>query len=174
MINDMLDIAKLESWKMEFKDEIVIPYKIASAVVEGLSFLAKQRWLTLVCEYTPGIENLQIYVDSAKLRQVLINIIGNALKFTPHWGRITLHLSQVDEDVLFEIIDTGIGIPESNLSKIFEKFKQVDNYLQKSVSGTWLGLYICKKILSHFGSDLKVTSEEGIGSNFYFKIRIAD
>ncbi len=174
MINDMLDVAKLEAWKMEFKDELISPTEISRLVVEGLSFLAKQREITIATEYDSSFESLNVYADSAKLRQVLINLLGNALKFTPAWGKITLKLSRTDNHILFEIIDTGIGIPEEHLSNIFEKFKQVNNYLQKSVSGTGLGLYICKKILAHFESDLQVSSQEGVGSNFYFSLRIVE
>ena len=100
----------------------------------------------------------------------MINITGNALKFTPSGGSVTLSLSLSDTDIFFEIIDTGVGIPKDAKDKIFEKFGQVYNSFQKSVSGTGLGLYICRKILDHFGSDLAVESEEGKGSNFYFKI----
>lgn len=170
MINDMLDIAKLEAGKMEFKDEPIFPVEISKQVIEGLSFLAKQRELTLVHEYTQGLENAQIYGDAAKLRQVLINLLANALKFTNPGGTITLRLSSKKGYLLFEVVDTGIGIPKEHLLNIFEKFKQVNNYLQKSVSGTGLGLYICKKILSHFRSDLFVESTEGVGSTFYFSI----
>ena len=83
---------------------------------------------------------------------------------------MTLRLSLQGGAILFEAVDTGIGIPPEHLSSIFEKFKQVDNYLQKSVNGTGLGLYICKKILAHFDSDLRVKSIEGKGSTFYFSI----
>ncbi len=84
---------------------------------------------------------------------------------------MTFHLSLADEKILFEIIDTGVGIPKDSQKKIFEKFGQVYNTFQKSVSGTGLGLYICRKILSHFGAELSVESEEGNGSNFYFQIK---
>jgi len=82
MINDMLDIAKLESGKMDFSDENISPAEISRMVVEGLSFLAKQRGLTLMCECMPEVEDVVIFADAAKLRQVLINLLGNALKFT--------------------------------------------------------------------------------------------
>ncbi len=82
MINDMLDIAKLESGKMDFTDEKISPVEISRMVVEGLSFLAKQRGLLLTCEFTPETEGMFIFADAAKLRQVLINLLGNALKFT--------------------------------------------------------------------------------------------
>ena len=173
MINDMLDIAKLEAWKMDFSDEIISPTEISRLVVEGLSFLAKQRALNLVCEYGQEAEGFRIYADPAKFRQVLINLLWNALKFTPAGWTVTLRLSHRDDAILFEVIDTGIGIPAEHLSNIFEKFKQVNNYLQKSVNGTGLGLYICKKILAHFQSDLHVTSEEWKGSNFHFSIATA-
>lgn len=82
MINDMLDVAKLEAGKMEFKDELISPTEISRLVVEGLSFLAKQREITIATEYDSSLESLYVFADSAKLRQVLINLLGNALKFT--------------------------------------------------------------------------------------------
>ena len=172
MVNDMLDIAKLEAGKMDFKNEPISPVKVGHLVIEGLTLLAKQRWITLVYENTKDIENITIYGDTTKLRQVLINLIGNAIKFTNIWWTITLKLTRKDQEILFEVIDTGIGIPEEHLHTIFEKFKQINNYLEKSISGTGLGLYICKKILSHFGSDLHVSSIEWKWSNFYFSIPV--
>lgn len=173
MVNDMLDIAKLEAGKMDFKNEPISPVKVGHLVIEGLTLLAKQRWITLVYENAKEIENTIVHGDATKLRQVLINLIGNAIKFTNIGWIVTLRLSLKEWEILFEVIDTGIGIPEEHLENIFEKFKQVNNYLQKSISGTGLGLYICKKILSHFGSDLHVSSVEWKGSNFYFSIPVS-
>ena len=171
LINDMLDIAKLESGKMDFVDTRIHPAIILSEVCDGLKFLASERGILLVCDIDETAATKHILADAAKLKQVLINIAGNALKFTPVGGRVTLRLTIDAGNLLFEVIDTGVGIPKSAQKKIFEKFGQVCNTFQKSVEGTGLGLYICRRILEHFGSSLAVESEEGKGSNFHFCIR---
>lgn len=171
MINDMLDIAKLESGKMDFKDERMEALALWKEVYDNLTFLANERGINLKFEPV-DCEGKYIFVDSAKIKQVLINLVGNALKFTKKDGTVTIRVSHGDEGIFFSVIDTWIGIPKKYQATIFEKFKQVDNYMQKSVAGTWLGLYICKKILSHSGANLSVISKEGKGSTFYFIVPV--
>ena len=132
-------------------------------------------WLRSEIEFSatisPAVPNL-VSGDSLLLKQVLVNLVGNAAKFTPT-GSIGLNVRVVDIDnyyknVLFEVIDTGIGIRKENLDRIFEAFEQEDNSLSRPYEGTGLGLSISKKLVTLMGGEIGVESEHGKGSRFWF------
>lgn len=174
LINDIIDISKIEAnllvirkrniYVEKFLKEIDFHYKeiIASRNDKEIEFRISsnvQRETTLS-------------TDEVRLRQVLDNLIGNAIKFT-HSGSVTLNIHIQDKSVLFEIIDTGIGIPKEEQTAIFERFMQAEQNHNVNYGGTGLGLAISKNLIDLLGGKLQVESEVGKGSNFYFELPIS-
>lgn len=171
MINDVLDLSKIESGKMEFYPETIDLHALLDDIYGMFSLRCKEKDLWLSIEKPPGLLRYAV-VDPKRLRQVLINFIGNSIKFTKKGG-ITLKVKgnvvSNDEAVFtFVVTDTGRGIPKDQLKSIFEPFQQVKGQYSE---GTGLGLAICKKIVTMMGSSgIKVQSEVGIGSTFSFEV----
>jgi signal transduction histidine kinase len=138
----------------------------AAALVEPA---ARARGLHLVCEMP---DQLQIHSDESKLRQILINLLGNAVKFTTE-GCVTLRVSAWRGNALFEVEDTGIGIAPEDMERIFERFWQVDQGSTRSYGGTGLGLTVSRRLTELLGGRLTVESRLGAGSRFRATIPIA-
>ncbi|MEN3013036.1 MAG: ATP-binding protein [Endomicrobiia bacterium] len=165
MINDILDIAKLEAGKMEINLEKTNIIKIITSVIELLQPQYERKNITLF--FAPQKDNVEISVDAKLIERVYINLIGNAIKFTPEYGKITVDIYETGNYVESFVEDTGEGIPKEYLDKIFEKFTQVKN---KSKGGTGLGLTICKYIIELHNGKIWVESELGKGSKFIFRL----
>jgi signal transduction histidine kinase len=176
IVNDVLDFSKIEAGKLKLEIERCSPFEIGRQVIEGLKLQAEQKGLKVM--FTVSDENLPfISVDPIRLRQVLVNLVGNAVKFTNH-GEIELNIesltSKAGQEMLrFLVRDTGIGIDLENQKKIFDAFSQVDASNTKKFAGTGLGLTISNKLLALMGSELSVQSEVGKGSIFSFEIHSA-
>ncbi|MCW7461681.1 PAS domain-containing hybrid sensor histidine kinase/response regulator [Leptospira limi] len=178
LINDILDFSKIESGKMELYKERVNIFDLLHQIAEIVKHKAYEKGLELILNISPKVPR-NVFVDSLRLRQILLNLIGNALKFTLK-GEIQIKLTanpvnQNEYEFLFEVIDTGIGISKENQNKIFEVFAQADSSTTRQFGGTGLGLSISSKLLQLFGSKIELESELNKGSRFYFKfITIAD
>lgn len=171
LINDILDLSKIEAGKMEIRDEDVLLEEIIDEVSITASPLALEKGLNFNIKRNCNTRII-INTDRAKVTQVLINLIGNAIKFTSY-GKVELSVSfNRDKMLVFSVSDTGIGISEDNKKIIFEEFRQIDGTSSKKYSGTGLGLAISKKILDLMGGKIWVTSAEGEGSVFSFTIPI--
>ncbi|MCT8333495.1 PAS domain-containing protein [Leptospira sp. 85282-16] len=173
LINDILDFSKIESGKMELYKERVNIYDLLHQIAEIVKHKAYEKGLELILNISPKVPR-NIFVDSLRLRQILLNLIGNALKFTLK-GEIQIKISAEPKDnneyeFLFEVIDTGIGISPENREKIFEVFSQADTSTTRQFGGTGLGLSISSKLLNLFDSKMELESERDKGSRFYFKI----
>lgn len=169
LINDILDLSKIEAGKMEIKHDETLLEDIIFDVDSSIRPLAvkKQLQFNIVREINT---NIVLSTDRGKVTQVLINLLGNAVKFTDT-GIVELHISsQTDNFLRFDIIDTGIGISPENQKIIFEEFRQIDGTSTRKYSGTGLGLSICKKIADMLGGSLLVESELNKGSKFSFII----
>nr|WP_294795357.1 two-component regulator propeller domain-containing protein [uncultured Mucilaginibacter sp.] len=175
VINDILDFSKIESGKMELDPHV---FNLRTCVEEVLDLFAgksAESGLDLMYQLD---NQLPAYLigDSMRLRQVLINLLGNATKFT-NKGEIFLDVSlknmlgNDEMELGFEIRDTGIGIPADKLSKLFEAFSQVDSSTTRKYGGTGLGLVICERLINLMGGNITVASEPGIGTTFYFTIK---
>jgi CheY-like chemotaxis protein len=172
LINDVLDIAKLEAGKVEWKQEKVAIADIIERAISATSSLIEKKGLETIRELDTDLP--EVIVDTNRLIQVVINLISNAVKFTEK-GTITFRACQEPTRIRVSIIDTGIGIPESELSNVFEKFKQVGNTLTDKPKGTGLGLPICKQIVEHHGGEIGVLQSGARGgSEFYFTLPIGD
>ncbi len=172
LVNDILVLSKIENWKMEyFYSEIEIT-KFLKSVYNDFFIEAEEKWVEIEIQIEHSLKNKKIFYDSDRLKQVFINLVSNALKFTENWGKIIIKVSSVEEKILFEIIDNWAWIPAENLEKIFEKFGQIDWSLQRN-NKFWLGigLALVRNILKDFWSEIKVKSELKKWSNFYFELK---
>ncbi|AFY41718.1 PAS domain S-box protein [Nostoc sp. PCC 7107] len=169
LINDVLDIAKMEAGKVEWQMQPLDPSELLDWATTSTAGLFETNCLQLVSEIEPGVP--QIVGDRNRLLQVLINLISNAVKFTQS-GTVTCRVKQQNDGVCISVIDTGIGIAPEDQPKVFEKFRQVGDTLTDKPKGTGLGLPICKQIVEHHGGRIWVESEPGKGSVFSFLIPI--
>ncbi|ALF51639.1 ATPase [Nostoc piscinale CENA21] len=169
LINDVLDIAKMEAGKVEWHMQPLDPGELLDWATTATAALFETNGLHLVSEIDSGLP--QIVGDRNRLLQVLINLISNAVKFTQA-GTVTCSVKQQHEGVCISVIDTGIGIAPEDQPKVFEKFRQVGDTLTDKPKGTGLGLPICKQIVEHHGGKIWVESEPGKGSAFSFLIPI--
>ena len=167
LINDVLDIAKMEAgrveWNMQWSDPTMI---LKRAMAATFSLFEKHR-LTLIPDLVPGLP--QVFVDCDRIMQVVINLISNAVKFTPS-GTVTCRARLEERELIISIIDTGIGIALEDQQQVFERFKQVGDILTDKPKGTGLGLPICKQIVEYHGGRIWVESTLGAGSTFSFTI----
>jgi CheY-like chemotaxis protein/methyl-accepting chemotaxis protein len=162
LINDILDLAKIESGRMDVMLSDFDPRKPVENALETIQPLAESRGLDIGVhiEDVPHMRS-----DMNKVQQVLINLVSNAVKFTPE-GRIDISVTASDEWMFFEVRDTGIGIAESDLSSIFEEFRQADGSTTRPFEGTGLGLAISKRFAELLGGEIRVQSQIGRGSAF--------
>lgn len=165
LINDILDLSKIEAGKMDVRDDDVLLEEIIEEVTATAQPLAKEKGLTFNVKRNCNTR-LIINTDKGKINQVLINLIGNAVKFT-HKGNVELSISILhDRTVQFAVSDTGIGISDDDKKLIFEEFRQLDGTTARKYSGTGLGLAISKKIVDLIGGKISVASVLGEGSVF--------
>ncbi|MCB1180364.1 MAG: response regulator, partial [Leptospiraceae bacterium] len=175
IINDILDYSKIEAGKLDLEIIRSDLFEIVNSVIDILKLQSSKKGLELILNLDPSIPS-KIYSDSIRLKQVLINLLGNAIKFTHH-GYV--ELSVVCENFkngsgkfTFSISDTGIGISSENQFKLFSAFSQVDSATTRKFGGTGLGLVISQLLVQKMGGNIKVESEEGKGSRFYFSIEM--
>lgn len=177
LINDVLDLSKIEAGQLEFES---IHFDLRTTIdkaIDTVAIKAQEKNLELPVIYSHDIPE-GVIGDPTRLRQIIVNLINNAIKFTKN-GEVTLKLTIVPNTdpenlaqkwVLFEVIDTGIGIPEDRLNRLFKSFSQVSDSTAREYGGTGLGLSISKQLVEGMKGNIGVNSVEGEGSNFYFSI----
>ncbi len=169
LINDILDLSKIEAGKMEVHNEDVFLEELIVEIESQIALLANQKGIAFRIVKNINTK-IVINTDRGKVVQVLINLLGNAVKFTDS-GFVELRISSLEnKNLKFDVIDTGIGLSAEDQKIIFEEFRQVDGTTTRRYSGTGLGLAICKKIASLMKSTISVESEPGNGSIFSFVI----
>lgn len=174
LVNDFLDTSRLEQNRMEFKKETFSLAALTQEVFKELSPLAREKGLYL--QISPYSTSASVTADHNRTKQVMINLIGNALKFTDHGGVTIQILTQPDQLAKVLIIDTGRGIPVDSQSLLFKKFQQASNSLltRDATRGTGLGLYISKLMIEGMGGRIAIEStQEHIGTTFSFTLPIA-
>ncbi|MDH4283304.1 MAG: ATP-binding protein, partial [Myxococcales bacterium] len=167
LINDILDLSKIEAGRMVLELARCSPHEIVSQVVAVLRIKAQEKGLTL--DYEPaGKLPETVLTDAVRLRQAVINLVGNAIKFTETGGvRVIARLIHEPRTLLaIDVVDTGIGMSEDALEKVFEPFAQADTTITRRFGGTGLGLSICKQIAEQMGGGVAVRSRPGIGTTF--------
>lgn len=175
IINDILDFSKIESGKMDLSIEKANVYDIVSQVINVILYQSQKKNIELLLNIEPGLPET-IWLDESRLKQILINLLGNAVKFTEQ-GEIELKVEKLDIDsqnisLRFSVRDTGIGIPKEKQQHIFNAFTQENSSISKRYGGTGLGLTISNNILNYMGSSLSLKSELHKGSVFYFDIQV--
>jgi signal transduction histidine kinase len=169
LINDVLDLTKLEAGKIEWKAQPISVAQIIEQATAATLALFEEKRLELIKDIEGQLP--EIVGDRDRLIQVVINLISNAVKFTEK-GSVTCRVTRTDNAIAVTVIDTGIGIAEADQPLVFERFKQIGDTLTDKPKGTGLGLPICKQIVEHHGGILWVESELGKGSNFSFTLPI--
>ena len=173
IINDILDFSRIEAGKLEIDHQSFMLRNELEELLKSLAITAHEKGLELNCEFRGNVPDC-VFGDNGRLRQILINLIGNAIKFTRD-GEVNVLVeresqAEVESRIRFSIQDTGIGIPKSKQAMIFEAFSQVDTSTTRTYGGTGLGLSISRQLVNLMGGDLSLTSEEGAGSTFSFTI----
>jgi signal transduction histidine kinase len=165
LINDVLDLAKVESGKMEFRTESVDIAKLVGEVRDVLRGLATGKRIQIEVDIDPAVGSA--VVDPSRLKQVLYNYLSNALKFTAEDGRVSIRVSADGIDHFrLEVEDTGIGISAEDIPRLFVEFQQLDTSAGKKFQGTGLGLALTKRIVEAHGGKVEVRSTPGHGSTF--------
>jgi PAS domain S-box-containing protein len=176
LINDILDFSKIEAKRLDLE---ILDFDLSSLLDDFASTLAVrsfEKGLELICSADLDVPT-RLRGDPGRLRQILTNLTGNAIKFT-HEGEVIVHVSLLEESednvlLRFSVSDTGIGIPENKIGLLFNKFSQVDSSVTRQYGGTGLGLAISKQLAELMGGHIGVNSEEGKGSEFWFTARLA-
>ena len=167
LINDILDLSKIEAGRLELRAE---PFDLGVVVEESLaSFraLALAKSITIERELPP---NLMLEADRLRFKQIVVNLLSNAMKFTPEGGRVRIRARLAHEDVLVSVEDTGVGIPKEAHAAIFDKFYQIGETTKGVREGTGLGLAITKRLVEQHGGRIELESEPGKGSRFTFSV----
>ena len=191
IVNDLLDISKIEAGKMDFKFELTNIEPVIEGVKNNLSEVAKEK--ELIISYRPIGDSVEVYADSNRIEQVLTNLVSNAIKFTPSAGQIEItskvvNARELQYDQSFEediknlqgnylqvcVEDHGIGIERKDLNHVFDKFAQIENSLSRQVGGSGLGLPIARQLMESHNGAIWCDSEINKGSRFYFVIPVAN
>lgn len=167
LINDVLDISKIEAGQVEIVSEPFDMREAIEKVVRTVTPLAEKKGLALVAEVTPEVG--RITSDRRRVEQILINLVNNAVKFTEE-GEVRVECQVSDGWLVTRVVDTGIGIRPEDMGKLFEVFRQIDTRLARQHEGTGLGLSICKKLVGMLGGEIWAESEWGVGSTFTFTL----
>ncbi|WP_092614173.1 hybrid sensor histidine kinase/response regulator [Roseospirillum parvum] len=181
LLNDILDFSKIEAGRLDLREAPFSLPELVSATVDLMTMRAEEKGLALSAEVDPALPPLWIG-DERLVRQILVNLVGNALKFTERGG-VTVHVGPAGDappdappatprGVVFSVRDTGIGIPPEKREAIFESFAQLDTSRTRRFGGTGLGLAICRRLVELMGGWIEVDSQPGRGSTFRFQIRL--
>lgn len=168
MVQELLELSRIESGKVPLEKKFVNPCSLMKSAVDRMSMQAERAGLSLVSSCPEDLP--EIGVDSERIEQVFVNLIHNAIKFTPPGGRITVSAGKQSNDIVFCVKDTGVGIAPDDLSRIFERFFKADK--ARSGKGTGLGLSISRHLIEAHGGHIWAESQESVGSTFYFSLPI--
>ena len=170
LTSDILDLAKIESGHVSLRLETVMIVEIAHDVIRAMNPLAEKKAIRIKAEL--GAAG-QVVADAGKLRQMLLNLVSNAVKFTPDGGRVTIAARRLPDTVEISVSDTGTGIAEFEFEHLFEEFRQSDSDIAREQHGTGLGLALTKRFVELHGGQIRLTSKVGKGSVFTLSLPLA-
>jgi signal transduction histidine kinase len=174
LVNDLLDAAKLESGTLQLELADVELRALVGEICESMAQLAHEKGLTLAAEAAQGDLPNVVRADRAKLRRIIVNLLSNALKFTPRGGRVSVRVEPAGDNLArIAVADTGVGIAKDDLPVLFDKYEQARHRATRGEKGTGLGLYITRQLVELHGGTIQVESEVGRGSTFSFTLPIA-
>lgn len=176
IIKDILDYSKIEAGKIELNEEVFSPAMEVEKLVQIFIGLSQKKQIKITTNSAKEAYEL-VEGDKEKINQIILNLVGNAVKFTPEGGEVSIFLEteELTGDLIFlncRVIDTGIGIPQDFIARLTDPFFQVESSSTRTYQGTGLGLAIAKKIIELMGGELKITSDSGIGSEFSFTVLV--
>ena len=176
LINDILDISKIEAGKLDLELKNFRLQKVLKDTLALYQPLAERKGLSLTMQLAPDLPK-HLLGDSARLRQILSNLTTNAIKFTQkggvHIDVSLVHSTPAEARLGFAVRDTGMGIPADRMDRLFQPFSQVDSSTTRCFGGTGLGLVICARLCESMGGSIRVESHEGVGSTFHFEVQLA-
>ncbi len=172
LINNLLDLTKFESGKMRLKVELANMSDFIDDLLKSVKSFADQKNIRMYYQHPP--HDVELMVDPDQFEKVVLNLLSNALKFTPENGKITLYLEDKERTVSITVEDTGIGIPQDMMSTIFDRFSQVDNSASRLHRGTGIGLSLVREIVILHGGTIRVESQRGKGARFIVDIPKGD
>jgi two-component system phosphate regulon sensor histidine kinase PhoR len=168
MVQELLELSRIESGKVPLEKQIVNPCVLMKSAIDRMSMQAERAGLSLVSNCTEDLP--EIRTDAERIEQVFVNLIHNAIKFTPPGGKITVSAIRHSNEIIFQVKDTGVGIAPEDLSRIFERFFKADK--ARSGKGTGLGLSISRHLIEAHGGHIWAESQEMVGSTFFFSLPI--
>jgi signal transduction histidine kinase len=172
LVNDLLDFSRLETGRMKLNLSCFSLKKMIEETVQDLELRARKKNISLTADCPP--EDISVTADAERVKQVLVNLLGNAVKFTPEGGNVQISFQAEDSKwLVIRVTDTGIGIPKDKQERIFDKFYQVDGSATREHQGFGLGLAIVKSILDHHGAAIRVESVPGKGAAFIIHMPVA-
>jgi signal transduction histidine kinase len=170
LTSDILDLAKIESGHITLRLEPVMIVEVAHGVIRTMEPLASKKAIRIKADLAAAG---QVQADAGKLRQMLLNLVSNAVKFTPEGGHVTIGARRLADTVEISVSDDGIGIVESEFEHLFEEFRRVDSDISREQQGTGLGLALTKRFVELHGGDIRLASEVGKGSVFTLSLPLA-
>ena len=168
LVTDLLDLSRLDSNKKKIKKTNCDLWDLAKECVQKLAIETKKKGHSVECFVTADVP--PVYADKDDIQRVILNILTNSIKYTPDGGNIKIYVGFVYSDAYIKIIDNGIGIPEEDLNRIFERFYRVDKSRSREMGGTGLGLSIAKEILDKNGGSIDLKSKVNEGTEVVVKI----
>lgn len=168
LINQLLNLEKMEQGELERKFAPCDILNVVRNSINKLEPLIKEKNITAALKLPS--RNLTVNADEDKLNEVLMNLIGNTVKFTYPKGKITIEAKKKADTIRVSVADTGIGIPKNELGNIFERFRRLDNPVNRKITGSGLGLYICRQIIEKHKGEIWAESQDGKGSKFTFAL----
>lgn len=167
LVEDLLDVSRIEQNRIPFEYKEIDMMGVVNGIANEMGILASEKGLELKVE---APESLQITTDPERLKQIVINLVSNAIKYTPK-GKVEIQIREDEKKVYITVADTGLGISAENLAKLFSKFYRVQTSETAQISGTGLGLWIAREIAQKLGGDLTVESIAGVGSHFTLELK---
>lgn len=169
LIEELLTVSRIQQGSLQLHKRPFSPPQAIQNIKEMLTSLAHKKAIQLSIENEWPADQ-KILADQQRLEQVITNLIGNAIKFTPESGQVHVHSCQENGDWQFKVTDSGIGIPQSDIPQLFQRFYRASNATAQQIQGTGLGLYVCKAIIEEHGGQIGLESELAVGTTAWFSL----